>query len=91
MQTFIKKQPVNYQAPYKNVLADIDKAIRSYTAKEGCPPNYILISSADYEHVQAAFRASKVIPQSSELSFIQSARVMRSPDMEPGRFDVVRN
>lgn len=91
MENFNKKQPADYVHPYENMLGDIDKAIRRYTTKENCPPNYILINTSDYEHLATAYRAAGVIPAKAELNIIQSARLIRSDDMPVGSFDVVCN
>lgn len=92
MNQFKKKQPVSYAAPYRNMEADISASIKLFTNKEGRPPNYILVNPDDYMHLFDAYKNTGAIPlKATELTIIQSARVMRTPDMPVGHYDVVSN
>ncbi|MCY1720183.1 hypothetical protein OU798_07505 [Prolixibacteraceae bacterium Z1-6] len=90
MEQFKKKHPEDYADPYVNVISDIDASIRRFTKREGNPPNYILINTADYEHLAQAWRATGVISdKGTELTIIQSARLIRTNDIQQGYYDVV--
>lgn len=92
METFRKKQPVDYEDPYHDMLADIRAIIKLYEEVRKHIPNYIIINTKDYELLMAASKRAKLLPQpSTDLVLIQSARVMPSTAMPAGHFDVVGN
>lgn len=91
MERFSKKHPANYEHPYSDILRDIDSAIKRYEDVRKRMPNYILVNTTDYGQLLQAYRKAGVLPSTAELVIIQSARIIRTEDIEPGTFDVTGN
>ena len=91
MERYSRKQQANYQHPYTDMLRDIDSAIKRFEEVHKHTPNYILVNTADYEHLAQVYRNAGVLPSNAALNIIQSARVIRTNDLEQGTFDVTGN
>ena len=91
MERFSKKHPTDYEYPYTDMLRDIDSAIKRFEDIRKHMPNYVLLNTTDYEHLAQAYHNAGVLPRTAELVIIQSARVIRTEDMEPGTFDITGN
>lgn len=92
MKQFRKKQPVDYSTPYSSMLDDIVAEIKYFQKTNKMLPNYIIISDKDYELLVGEAIKAKMIPEKEPgLTIIQSARLMPSPFMAQGWYDVVGN
>lgn len=93
MTGFTPKSPEHYQFPYKNMLHDISEEIKAYTKHRGITPNYIIIHPEDKESLLAEMISFKLIvgvKPVGKLQF-QGIRIIESPDLIKGFFEVLGN
>lgn len=93
MIAFNHKSPVHYEHPYRSMQKDIDAEIASFKKIWKKPPNYIVLHTDDYEELLAELQSTGYFPPGKTPAKFQycGTRVMRSPDMDKGWFDVVGN
>lgn len=91
MISFTHKQPADYPHPYKAMLADIDAQVNGYTKFRGIKPNYIVIFTDDKEELLAEMQKAKLLTSNKPVGKLQyeGIRIITSPDMMPGFFEVL--
>ena len=93
MTGYTPKQPTHYQYPYKQMLADYEGLIDQYKTRREITPNYIIINPEDIDSLLREMAAAKMIPAGhlpGKLQY-QGIRIIKSPDMPKGFFDVAGN
>jgi len=93
MTAFTTKIPVNYEFPYKHMLHDIAGQIQEYSKRRGIGPNFIVIASDDLESLLAEMISFKLLVPgrpAGKLQF-QGIRIIESPDVMKGFFEVLGN
>jgi hypothetical protein len=93
MTAFTPKIPTNYQSPYKHMLHDITGQIKEYTKRLGIGPNFILIASDDKESLLAEMISFKLLVSGKPVGKLQfqGIRIIESPDIMKGYFEVLGN
>lgn len=92
MHQFKKKHPVDYMYPYQNMYADVLNAIAEFEKTHSLSANYVLVNIDDHMHLALSAQENKAFPKNRlDLHVIKSARIVRSPDIPKGSFEVVIN
>jgi hypothetical protein len=93
MTGFTRKIPADYQFPYKNMLHDITEQIKAYTKHRGISPNFIIIHSEDKGSLMEEMISFKLILGEKPVGKLQfqGIRIIESPDLIKGFFEVVGN
>ena len=84
--------PGNSAQPYKNMLADIYYEIESATKRDKLP-TYVIINSNDLPFLQREMNKANILPEKVKPGKLQlrGIRIIQTPDIPQGFFDVVWN
>lgn len=93
MTGFTLKKPTDYQFPYQKMLHDFSEQIKAYAKHRGIAPNYIIINPEDKESLQAEMISFKLLQPGKAIGKLQfqGIRIIESPDITKGFFEVLGN
>jgi hypothetical protein len=93
MTGFTPKIPTDYSSPYKHMLHDFEKDMKSYKAKIGIMPNYIVINSDDINLLIEEMQSFNLLQKGKPVGKLQfqGVRIITSPDIMKGFFEVLGN
>lgn len=93
MTGFTPKIPVEYLSPYKNMIHDISEQIKVFAKQKGYSPNYIIIHPDDKENLLSEMISFKLLTHNKPVGKLQfqGIRIIESPDLIKGFFEVVGN